>query len=288
MPKYYGMESLKEINASYDHEHGIVPADVDIANNLVLGIHISRDDETPQVGDIVEHTDKFGNYNPGAHIEHVMDGELNICSKPYVPFIFEEDSEQCVSTSTSGGPWANIPSNLKLIGKRMKTFKTWGIGGPRGNGAFYFEAEVNVWEYSEAESEYTTKDYDKFTLHINREPDKNHQYPYTVEGAGSFDTADEFYAWLNTFKGVIHAGAWPNMRTIWTHKQERKCIPLEEYQAIENAVVDTELCNGRIQECKRIYEGTTVTTYLPFQSDLIEMPGKPRYRNEYKKANEAV
>lgn len=288
MTTYYTIETLKGKSPAYDRRHGVTEADVNKANGLVALIECTRNDEVPQVGDIIEYTDKYAEYHPSAHVEQMSDGFINICSKPYTPFVFKHEHETAIVTDTSGGPWANIPKNLKLIGKRKKAFKSWGHCGMAAEGAFYIEAEVNVWEYSEAESEYTTKDYDKFIMYINHEPEKNHQYLYTVSGAGTFDTADELYAWLNTFKGVIHAGAWPNTRTIWTHKQTRLCVPLEEYKAIENAIIDTELCNGRIQECKRVYEGTMVTTYLPYQSDLIEMPGEPRYRNEYKKLSEAI
>ena len=61
----YGIETLKERNVSYDHEHGLTQKDVDMANNHVQLIERTRSEVTPQIGDrlvyVTEHGDYYGN-----------------------------------------------------------------------------------------------------------------------------------------------------------------------------------------------------------------------------------
>lgn len=282
----YTLESLKEINTGYNHNHGVRQSDVEKANLWVKFIEESRND-LPQVGDIVEFTDRHGNYYRNAHIEKVdeEDEELNICEQPYVPFVGK--SNKGLHTSTSGGAWANIPRELKYLGKRKKLFHAWGWGGGRANGAIQFYAEVNVWEYVAAILEFSTKTHDKFYVYANNEELTNpHDYKYTVsEGAFNkcaFRTDEEYQAWLKTYRGVEREGNWDNQIVVWTYKQKKENVPLEQYLSIENGVIDSWYCNLSMQECKRVYEGTTVTTYAPYQSNKIELPkGTKEYMRAY-------
>lgn len=61
----YGIETLKERNVSYDHEHGLTQKDVDMANNHVQLIERTRSEVTPANGDrlvyVTEHGDYYGN-----------------------------------------------------------------------------------------------------------------------------------------------------------------------------------------------------------------------------------
>lgn len=292
--KKYNIETLKQINQSYDYQHRINELDVDKANKWVTFIESTRNKNMPQIGDIVEFTDKHGNYYKDSHIEKIEDDMLNICEQPYIPFVGTHNNK--LYTSTSGGAWANIPQTLKLIGKREKLFKDWGHCGACANGAINFQAIVNVWEYIEPDQlyvGYSTKNYSQFYVSVledkeQREQHNGYKYLVTTSGCTShtaFRTDKEYQAWLKTFKGVEFNGHWKNQKIVWTYKQYEKCVPLEEYNSIKNAIIDSTMCNGTIQQCKRIYENNTVKTFLPYQHEKISMEG---IKTEYIRAYETL
>jgi len=277
----YNLESLKEINQSYNYQHWMNQDDVDKINKWIKFIESTRSDKMPQIGDIVEFTNKHGDYYRNAHIEKVNE-ELEICEQPYIPFINTYDGK--FYCSTSGGAWDNIPKNLKLIGKREKLFKDWGHCGACGNGSVNFKVMVNVWEYIEPNSlygEFSTKDYNKFYVSVLEDEklrEQHNNYKYLVKTSGcmshtAFRTDKEYQAWLKTFKGIEFTGHWENQRIVWTYKQIEKCVPLEEYKSVKNAMIDSMLCNATIQECKRIYEGASIITFLPYQNNKIPFEG---------------
>ena len=61
----YSIETLRERNVSYDHQHWLTQKDVDMANNYVELIERTRSEITPQIGDrlvyVTEHGDYYGN-----------------------------------------------------------------------------------------------------------------------------------------------------------------------------------------------------------------------------------
>jgi hypothetical protein len=293
MNNYYTLETLKEFDPSYNREHYTNQADVEKVNKFIKMIEESRNNNETVSGDIVEYTTKHGEFYKNAHIEKFETDEdyaenpVYICESPYVPFVDEYNGR--FYTNTSGGAWNHIPKNLKLIGQREKTFCVWGHCGACGNGAVHFKAVVNVWEYVEEGNLYnrmSTKDHSKFHVSIRDNTDYRSDYKYIItKGATShtaFNTDKEYQAWLKTFNGVEFAGHWGNDRIVFTDKQIEKCLPLEEYQAITDCVIDSELCNATIQECKRVYTDNTVTTYLPYQNNKIPLEGiKVEYMRAY-------
>lgn len=60
----YSIETLRERNVSYDHQHWLTQEDVDMANNYVKLIERTRSEVTPQIGDrlvyVTEHGDYYG------------------------------------------------------------------------------------------------------------------------------------------------------------------------------------------------------------------------------------
>jgi hypothetical protein len=267
----YTLESLKEINRSYNYQHWMNEDDVKKANTWVEFIESTRDDKFPQVGDIIEFTNKHGDYYKNAHIEKVSDKELEICEQPHIPFIGTYNGK--FYTSTSGGSWCSVPTNLKLIGKRKKYFGDWGHCGACANGQMIFSAMVNVWEYKEPESlygDFTTKEFDKFYVSILedeklKEQHNNYKYLVTTSGCMShtaFKTDKQYQAWLKTFNGVEFAGHWENQRIVWTHKQIKERVSLEEYNSIDG-IIDTTLefqstrPHGARQVIKTIFEERT-------------------------------
>lgn len=268
------INELKTFNESYDVLYGVNEMDLEKIQSLVLHIESCRDITTPQVGDIVQFTNSYGEYHAYAHVENVCKDQLYICEKPYVPFIEANQHTNKIKTSTSGGAWFFIPSNIRYVGTARKSFKTWGHNGPCANGAVQFTAEVSVWEYTKGEHQYTTKTHDKFLVH-NCEHDKETDYNYLISKGGqrhtAFRTKEEYQHWLKTFNGVEAAENNFNSIVVWTYKQVNTSIPLEEYLALSNANIDTILWNGKHYECKRVVEGTTVTTYMPYMNDRIEI-----------------
>ena len=61
----YSIETLRERNVSYDHQHWLTQEDVDMANSYVELIERTRSKITPQIGDrlvyVTEHGDYYGN-----------------------------------------------------------------------------------------------------------------------------------------------------------------------------------------------------------------------------------
>lgn len=280
--KKYSVETLKDINGSYDSKYNVTPSDVEKVNQLIEVIESSRNNSTPQVGDIVQFTSKYGDYYDLAHIEESKKDKLYICEEPSAPFVNTRDNK--VNTDTSGGAWTYIPSDILLVGTKEKAFVAWGHGGARANGAIRFFAKVNVWVYVEGEHEFTTKTHDKFHVSIVEQQSPN-DYKYIVTknaiSHSAFKTDEEYQAWLKTYHGVEIEGHLLNSKIVWTYKQESQCVPIEEYHEITGAVVDSELNNACVQECKRIFEGTKVKTFMPYQKDKIVLPGQKRYMNAY-------
>ena len=86
----YSIETLKERNVSYDHEHGLTQEDVDMANDYVELIERTRSEATPQIGDRLVYVTEHGDYYGHALIDdrHEKDGYLSVCEQPYVPFVW--------------------------------------------------------------------------------------------------------------------------------------------------------------------------------------------------------
>ena len=140
-------------SGQYHRKHKITDADTEKAIEIIDLIN-KRDKNTPQAGDIIQcvnpETDKI--YNRG-HLEAVPNSKSfsNICTKPYIPFIFIGSNG--IGTDSSGGYWLTCKDSKELVktGKSKKTFKTWGHCGACEDGAFYFDAIVSVWRYESAE-----------------------------------------------------------------------------------------------------------------------------------------
>lgn len=267
------LEELKAYDPHFDYEHNVTEWEVNRVHEMINLIESTRDGSNPQVGDIIQYTTRHGDFYPRAHIDSFKENSLRLCEQPYAPFV--DESKGKLYTTTSGGAWTNIPTaNLVFVGTEQKRFTVWGRFGGCAAGAIDFPAEVNVWEYSEAETPFTTKTHDKYYVYIKEDAAPT-EYKYSITqdtyNKRAFKTKQEYEAWLKTFHGQEYNGHWPNQKIVWALKSTDLCVPLEEYLQIEGAVIDSALCNAVIQECKRVYDGTTVTTYLPYQRDKIEL-----------------
>jgi hypothetical protein len=215
------METLIGVNASYHQEHRVTESDVQKANEVARVIEKTRNNVVPQPGDIVQYTTKHGDYYARAHIEGGNgDGKLSICEQPSTPFVNVDGG--IVRTNTSGGAWASIPATLEHVGVANKAFVHWGHCGRCGNGAFTVIAQVNVWRYTDGNSEFSTEHYNMFyTTHLEKLDGYGYLYhvscgystPYTA-----FRTEREYRQWIDTYGGVERPAAWSNSRIVWTKK----------------------------------------------------------------------
>jgi len=152
--KYYTLETLKQINRSYDREHVVTQYDVNKVNRLIDVIE-KNSSVFLAVGDIIQ-CHGYNDYHKkdmiydNGHLEdlnYLDTGKLSICTEPYTPFTWERSEKP--TFSTSGGYWfaENDKTKFELIGHRLKTFCAWGHNGATANGAVNFQARVNVWKY---------------------------------------------------------------------------------------------------------------------------------------------
>jgi hypothetical protein len=239
--KRYAKETLILLpgNESYDAAHRLTEDDVDKVNSLVERIESIRLAEKPKAGDRLLYTSKYGDYSPVAFIEKNREGELYVCIKPMVPFVWT--NEDCIYYDVSGGPFAGMhESKLEYAGISSYNFKTWGHNGMRANGAVYFKAEVSVWEYIEPEplfGNFTTKTWRKITL--KKTKDSATEYLYAGDGF-AFRDESEYLNFLQTFCGTEFPGYWDNQLIVWCYRDEFKDLPLQHWEAI-NAPVTTRI-----------------------------------------------
>lgn len=266
--KKYNVETLKEINQSYDYEHNVTTSDVEMVNKYVEAIEKSRDNNSPQIGDIVRYTNKYGNYYHNAHVEEVTDNEIYICESPYTPFINFSYDNKGIHTSTSGGAWNHIPKTLTLVGTEEKAFSDFGHCGGCGNGAVTFYAKVNVWEYSENTSPYSTKDYDKFSVRVDNDTLNASDYKYFISKSytsyKAFRTDEEYNNWLNSVKGIEIKESSDEYFTVWTYKLKTIYAVKEDVFNSINGILGEELSNGSMRTIKRVVDdiNKTITTYF--------------------------
>lgn len=261
----YNLENLKEINACFCGSHVLHDSDVDMANRYVERIERSRR-EYPQIGDIVEFTNKYGDYYSSAHIEIIgEDGHARICEQPYVPFV--SNYGDGIACCTSGGAWSYIPiAEMSLIGKREKWFCDFGSCGACANGAVEFKAMVNVWKYNEANiyidkdgMEYTTKDFNKMIIDYIPESRRD-EWDYSYKGKNiAWKTELELQTWLRANRAVVFPGNYHSM-VVWYWKEIRHALSPLEFDALDFPE-DTLLHNGSILRCKRRYDESTHTIH---------------------------
>ena len=281
----YDINSLVAVNGSYHMQHKVTQSDVDMVNTYIKIIEASRTDHSIQAGDIVEFTCRHGSYYRNGHFERrsmSKENHWNICEQPHIPFINLTTAKNNIICSTSGGAWRDIPSTLKLLGKRNKLFKDWGHCRPCANGAVAFEAEVNVWEFYEPDplyGEYSTKYYDKHFIHYCADeqgrPLNGSTYIY-FGNCFAFTSKADYEAWRDTFKGVEFAGNGPNQTVVFTYKRIEKLIPKAEYDSL-GLPTDTRICNGTIKVRVKYDDSAHTITEYRYTNDGSERRGEKPY-----------
>ena len=230
----YSIETLRERNVSYDHQHWLTQEDVDMANNYVKLIERTRSEVTPQIGDRLVYVTEHGDYYGHALIDSrsAKEGYLFVCEQPYVPFVWEEDGN--IRLSVSGGAFHSVnPKELKFLKWTEGAFKDWGHCGACGNGSVTFLAKVPLWFYAEPNPRYgnfTTETYRKFYLHKREESENGNLYQ-------GFDIAfrdeAEFQQFLKDYEGTVFKGNWENQIVLWCFRREYVFLPLAEWETVD-------------------------------------------------------
>jgi hypothetical protein len=149
----YTLETLKAINGSYRAEHSIRHSDVEKVNALSAHLEAERQgDPRPTDGDLVICATTNGVVaSERGHLQKRAEAPLYVCVHPSTPFIHPG-----TASNAGGGPEIRVrEEELAYVGKRPKTFCTWGHAGPCGNGAIDFQAEVFVWRIVDTPSRFT-------------------------------------------------------------------------------------------------------------------------------------
>lgn len=244
----YTLETLLPLNVSYDCEHCLTQSDVDMANTLVELIERTRTDEHPQVGDLMVHVSKHGDYSPRALIEKEYEGALSVCIHPYIPFVYRKGNG--IGCDVSGGPFCRVEiSDVEFKGWDTAYFKEWGHCGPRANGAVNFAASVALWEYREPDplyGDFTTKDWQR--IYVRKDTDVDAEYLYQGIGICCKDE-EEFEEFLSDHEGTAFPGNWHNQVVVWCFKHSVKGISREQWDAMDIPVSE-RIVHGRRQPVK--------------------------------------
>jgi len=255
----YTLESLKPLNVPFDSEHRLEQSDVDMVNRYIKLIESTRRDK-PCPGDIVEHTDEYGDYCRNAHIK-TYDGEAErfaVRIHPFVPCVYRGDDGQVAWHATGGGMETFVDSShLTYIGKREKLFMAFGHCGVVGNGAVYFKALVNVWEYiapGQKHPGYTTKDWRKQYISYRENPVDGCVYRYYGQDI-AFKNAAELQYWKHTYKAVEFPGDFRDHTVVFHYRENDKLVSREEWNALD-LPLDTRFVNGIIH-VKVAYDDVT-------------------------------
>ena len=235
----YSIETLRELNVSYDREHWLTQDDVDMANNYVQLIERTRSEITPQVGDRVVYVTEHGDYYGHALIDHMHRDEerLSVCERPYVPFVWKEDGS--IRLSVSGGAFHRVnPKDMKFLKWTEGAFKDWGSCGACANGSVTFLARVPLWFYAEPNpryGNYTTETYRKFYLNKRMDTEEGNLYQ-------SFDIAfrdeTDFRQFLEDYEGTVFKGNWANQIVVWCFRHENRFITQDEWNKIDEPAVE--------------------------------------------------
>jgi len=222
----YTLESLKPLNAVFDSRHRLEKSDVDLVNNYVSLIESTRG-KNPRAGDIIAYTDEYGDYHHNAHV-HMCNAEteqVGFYAFPFGPFVFHDDVQGFRFESVPGAHTSVDFAALTYIGKREKSFKAFGNCGATANGAVYFYAPVNVWEYvapNQKHPGYSTKDWRKQYISYVEKPADGSDYHYYGQDI-VFRNASELQRWKITYKAVEFPGARRRKPKVSMEDKTRVC-----------------------------------------------------------------
>lgn len=230
--KAYDLQSLLPLNKAYDYEHHLNSDDVNLVNETIEHIKLTRSADTPKVGDRLIYVSEYGDYANNAVIERIDDGECSICINSYAPFVWKKPDG--IGCSVSGGPFTHVPlKELKFAGHRKAYYKDWGHCGSCANGAVVFAAEVNLWEYRHPKplyGDFTTKEWRKIYISKMRKPTCDYTY---FGDCIAFRTDEEFEKFLRDFEAVTFEGLFEGSIIVWCYRDIVTEISEKEWEALD-------------------------------------------------------
>lgn len=266
--KKYTLETLLPLNVSYDRDHGLTQADVDMVNDYVDSIESTRSKTKPQVGDRLIYVDKYGTYYDYALVESEVaeEGLLSICEQPYIPFVFRSENE--IRLSVSGGAFHRInPADMKFVKWVDGSFKDWGHCRACANGAVAFYARVPLWSYSEPNplyGDFTTETWRVF--YIRKHTGKDNPYLYSGDGV-AFKDEEELQQFMADYEGTLFPGNWENNYVLWCFRREYVFLSQKEWDMIAAPVVERRL-NFYTEQTKMSKDmNKHITTWYRIKSD---------------------
>lgn len=251
----YTLETLSIASPGFCGAHSLNQDDVDIVNKAVKLIQESRKN-TPQPGDVVRYTDKYGSFYPTARIDQIRDDMANLLCVVGNQWVFyREGGSKSLSFQVGcGGPFVNdfAVEQFEFLGKRKVPFVIHGHLGSCAHGALDFEAEVNEWRYVEPgamHGEYTTENWDRRYFYRREDnpqspPNVFENYQYISDGLG-FRTDADFKAWVNTYRAKVFDSQSEGHKVVFYYRERAHLISKEEWEALD-LPMDTRVCNGLI------------------------------------------
>lgn len=252
----YTMETLALSSTRFCEAHRLNQDDVDIVNKAVKLIRESRKG-TPQPGDVVRYTDKYGGFYRTARIDQIRDDMPSLlCLVGNQWVFFRDDGSEPLSFHVGcGGPFVDnfAVERFIFLGKRKVPFVIHGHLGSCAGGALDFEAEVNEWCYVEPgamHGEYTTENWSRRYFYRREDnsqapPNVFEDYKYISDGL-CFKTDADFKAWADTYRGKIFEGCSAGRKVVFYYRESAHLISREEWEALD-LPVDTRVCNGLIR-----------------------------------------
>lgn len=270
------IEQLRENNTGYAWgASSLNENDLKIVNAIIEKIENTRTD-SPQALDMVEYTDKYGNYYPSAILESNTygDGLLSICQRGSAHVRISKDGH--ILPSISGGSFDRPQDGVSFIyaGKEPRKFWTWGSAGAGASQGIYFTAEVSRFIYNARATElqaYTTQFFD--CAYITEHPKPvGCGYLYTSGRYGkAWRNKRELDGFLKTYQvKEEQRNGWGNTRMLWLKKHKNVYhFNKAEFDEVRGDVY-IACWNGSERPHKRIITNDTVTLH-------IDRSDEPRY-----------
>lgn len=246
---------------------GINNNDLQIVNNLIEAIESTRTNKI-QTFDLVEYTDKYGDFYQNAMAEFNTYHDNKFCIVQQASCNIELYNNKLIH-SISGGAFDGRKDETKFIynGKSKRFFWTWGSNGVGANHGLYFQAEVSKFIYNERapELKHLTTQYLTKLYISDRGTNTREQYRYTAsQGAYSYTAwknEKELNAFLTKYKAIEEKSAGFT-RIFWILNPVTKyCFDRKEFEKIK-APEYINWWNGSDRPHKEIIKNNDLITYI--------------------------
>lgn len=225
----------------------------------------TRSAEIPKCGDIVQYTNRFGDYNANASLKENTDGTITILKMGRHDLLCADKTGITFYDSTQQG-LTILKSQLRYLGSKEKSFRL--MRTDKADDTMPFKTTVSVWEYTEPNpvyGEYSSRDWCKAIV-----PDwsSNDSDSYFWGGTHFVRYSDK-EDWLRYIRGVMFDGKIPGQKVIFHYRERFKPISKRKW---DNTMlpVSSRLLGGQKMPCKFSYDNNSriVTIYWQQGGDL--------------------